>query len=70
MKEKSDIERQLVQIPVNRADASQITNKNLILELKQRLWVIQGVLDHNFNITLLEQIAIKHTRIGTVPSGY
>ena len=69
-KEKLEIEAELQLIPVERADASQITNKSRMIELKQRLWVILGVLDHSFNLTVLETIVAKHMRIGTIPSGY
>ncbi len=31
---------------------------------------MNGILEHNLNQTLLQAIAAKHTRIGTVPKGY
>lgn len=68
--EKLNIDTRLQFMSIERADASQLTNAKQIREMKHRLWVIEGVLNHNLDIKLLEQIAEKHSRIGTLPSGY
>ena len=46
------------------------TDKQGMQSLKIRHWVVMGGLVHNLSRTILEQIAAKHMRIGSVPSGY
>ena len=39
-------------------------------QLKRRLWVVSGVLDHGLEEEKLNTIARLHERIDTVPDGY
>jgi len=34
------------------------------------MWVLNGALSHYLCLDLLEKVANKHAKIGTVPSGY
>lgn len=34
------------------------------------MWVLEGALEHFLCLDLLERVASKHAKIGTVPSGY
>lgn len=34
------------------------------------LWVVNGVLDHDLDSTLLEEVAKKFAKMGLVPRGY
>ena len=40
------------------------------MSVLRQIWVVKGVLEHSINQTLLQEIAAKHERIGTMPSGY
>ena len=53
------------------ASASQVAaSSRRDQEQKRQLWVLRGVIENDFSMTILNAIAHKHARIGTIPSGY
>jgi len=38
--------------------------------LQRREWILRGVLEHDFNLSLLEDIIYKYEKIDAVPTGY
>ena len=67
--EKQAIEFKLFMTMIDN-EQSAATRKQQKLELKCRLWVRKGVLEHGFSKNLLESIALKHKKIGSPPKGY
>ena len=50
------------------ADSRQVaTSSKQDQEQKRRLWVLRGVVENDFSVTILNTIAHKHARIGTIP---
>ena len=50
--------------------ANQVVASKRDQEQKRRLWVLRGVIENDFSLTILTAIAHKHARIGTIPSGF
>ena len=59
--------RELAQIDGEIMDCQRVQESKT---LQVRRWVIMGVISHNFSRTILEEIAAKFIRIGSVPQGY
>jgi len=49
---------------------SQTAHRREIGNCKRRLWVIEGILLHNLDPLLLEQVSTNFFKIEAVPSGY
>ena len=43
---------------------------NSVLQLSQKLWVIEGILCYNLNVQILLDIVKKYDRLQTVPNHY
>ena len=41
-----------------------------LMACQRRLWIVQGVLEHGFEKSILERLAEKYANIKCVPEGY